>query len=36
MIEPMSIKVKVLDGIDKASAYEPTELALRSLALECR
>lgn len=34
MIEPMSIKVKVLDGIDRASAYEPTEPALRSLALE--
>lgn len=28
MIEPMSIKVKVLDGIDRESAYEPTEFCL--------
>jgi len=34
-IEPVSIKVEVVDGIDGASVYEPTDLALRSLALEC-
>lgn len=33
MIVPMSIKVKVLDGIDRASAYEPAESALRSRSL---
>lgn len=32
MIQPTSIKVKVLDGIDRASAYEQTGSALRRVA----